>query len=66
MRKLRGNTDYPIGEELIHNNSIVKVVADNGERACVDCALLSTDICKGVLCTPGNRTDNNSVHFEEI
>ena len=64
MRKLRGNTDYPIGEELIHNNSIVKVVDDNGENACVNCVLFSTDICKGVLCTPDIRADNKPVHFE--
>ena len=66
MRKLRSNTDYTIGEELVYNDLIVKVVDDNGENACVDCVLFSTDICKGVLCTPDIRADNKPVHFEEI
>jgi len=64
MRKLRNNIDYQIGEELVYNDSIVKVVDDNGENACVDCVLFSTDICKGVLCTPDIRADNKPVHFE--
>ena len=64
MRKLRNNIDYQIGEELVYNDSIVKVVDDNGENACVNCVLFSTDICKGVLCTPDNRADNKPVHFE--
>ena len=66
MRKLRVSTDYLVNEELTYNDSIVKVVNDSGENDCVNCVLFSTDICKGVLCTPGNRTDNNSVHFEKI
>lgn len=64
MRKLRVGTDYLVGEELIYNDFIVKVVSDNGENACVNCVLFSTDICKGVLCTPDNREDNKPVHFE--
>ena len=66
MRKLRSNTDYPIGEELIYLSSTVKVVKDSGENECLRCKLFSWGICKNVYCMSRDRDDNQSIHFEEI
>jgi len=66
MRKLRNNIDYQIGEELVYNDSIIKVTKDSGESNCLRCELFSLDTCKNVYCTAKNRKDNNDVHFEKL
>ena len=66
MRKLRSNTDYPIGEELINNDYIVKVVEDKTDNECLNCALFLYKHCNDFYCTAKRRYDNKSIHFEEI
>ena len=66
MRKLRGNTDYPIGEELIHNNSIIKVVEDKTDSECLNCVLFRYKDCDEFYCTARRRNDNKNIYFKKI